>query len=127
MTTVFILLGITLVLGIIGVCIAKLGSNKGKGGVIVLGALIIIAAFITGFFSYEVYNTTPVEYSISNHRENETGYQLTLSSTTKGLTGGTIQISRDEALGLNLIDIDDNWIEDTKLYESREWVNKHRK
>lgn len=129
MTTVLILLGITLVLLITGIVIAKIGSNKCKMGLTILGAFIAIAGGVCGFFAYESYILAPVDYSISSYREVETGYQLTLNSNFKGMTGGTIIISKAEALSLGLITIDEKdnevWVGGS-IKQNRDWIAHHR-
>lgn len=129
MTKVFILLGITLLLLIVGIVMAKVGSNKCKMGFTILGAFIAIAGGVCGFFAYESYILAPVDYSVSSYREVETGYQLTLNSNFKGMTGGTITISKAEALNLGLIVIDEKdneiWV-GGNIKQNRDWIAHHR-
>lgn len=129
MNKVYILLGAAWIFLIVGFIIAKIGSNKSKMGVTVLGLLLMVAGCISGFFCYETYNMAPVTYTVSNYREVDNGYQLTLGSDVKGLTGGAINISNGEALSLGLVELDENgkekWL-GGEITQSRQWIKYHR-
>lgn len=71
---------IAAVLLILGIVVGKIGSNKGKPGVIVISAFVIVAAFCAGFMTYETYMQMPIDYTIVAHEETASGYKIQLSS-----------------------------------------------
>lgn len=84
MTQVYILAGIGAALLITGIIIGKIGSSRCKSALIVLGFFLGFAGVITGWFGYEKFMLIPTEYSITNYREVDGGYKVTLSSDVKG-------------------------------------------
>lgn len=129
MTYVCIFAGIAVILFVVCLVLGKLGSDKGRTGMIALGIASGFLAFVSGFFGYESYMILPVEYNVINYREVEDGYQLTLEGTVKGLTGGTVTIAEYEAKTLGLLTEDDEghieWCGGV-IKENRRWVSDHR-
>lgn len=129
MIQVYIFLSLGLIFLISGIVIGKIGSAKGKVGMLAFGFLISFIGFISGFFGYENYMMLPVNYSITNYREVENGYLLTLSSGVKGFTNGKIVISESEARTLKLVELNEKdqliWVGGT-ITESRKWISNHR-
>ena len=131
MTQIYIFAGIGIALLIAGIIVGKIGSNRCKSALIVLGFLLGFAGIISGWLGYEKFMVMPTEYSITNSRPDKVdgGYQITLSSDVKGLTGGTIKISEAEAISLKLIEYNDEgdseWVGGT-IKESRRWIANHR-
>ena len=125
-----IVLGIAaLIFLVIGIVIGKIGSNKGLPGFVVTGFLIGFVGVICGYCCYDNYMEESNNYSITAMREVDDGYQLTLSSDTKGFTGGKIVITDSEAISLKLVTLDEegNYIwEGGAINESRKWINEHR-
>lgn len=129
MTQVYILAGAGIALLVAGIIVGKIGSNKCKTALIALGFVLGFTGVVTGFFGYETYIMQPVEYSITNCREVEGGYKLTLEGSMKGFTGGTVFVTTEEAKSLNLMECDEDgnwkWI-GGRINQNRNWVSDHR-
>ena len=129
MTQVYIFAGVGVTLLIGGIIIGKIGTNRCKTGLIVLGFFMGLVGAITGWFGYESFMTMPMEYSITSCRQNGDSYSVTLEGNMRGFTNGTITISKSEAQALNLVTVDENgemkWVGGT-IKESRSWVSDHR-
>lgn len=129
MTQVIVLAIVAVVLLVVGIVLGKIGSNKGITSLIVAGFFLGFIGVICGYLGYDSYMLMPTDYSISSMRKTNSGYQLTLSGATNGITSGQIVISIDEAKTLHLMEEDEDgnwkWVGGT-ITESRRWVTDHR-
>ena len=130
MTQVYILVGVGLVLLIVGIISARISFEKGKGVIAVISAVLAIIGMFVTYLGYDTFMIQPQEFTITDIREIDSGYRLTIDSNIKGTTYGTIYLTREEAntLGLLIPREDGSYeISDVRQVQgSKRWVENHR-
>ena len=130
MTQVYILVGVGLVLLIVGIISARISFEKGKGVIAVFSAVLAIIGMFVTYLGYDTFMIQPQEFTITDIREIDSGYRLTIDSNIKGTTYGTIYLTREEAntLGLLIPREDGSYeISDVRQVQgSKRWVENHR-